>query len=134
VAGYFTADSRFEGYSGIVHGGIIATLLDSAMSHSLFKKGVRPLTGSLSIRYSCPIQVGTLVKLEGRIRKRMHKIFFLEAAAFINGENLAYAEGRYVRRGEVLGACAHEYNGGPKCRSMSMNAENAGKDLNSSKG
>jgi acyl-coenzyme A thioesterase PaaI-like protein len=108
VGGYFTADPRFEGYSGMVHGGIIATLLDSAMSHCLFKKGVMPLTGRLSIRYSCPIRVGTLVKLEGRLRKRVHKIFFLEAVAFVDGEKMAYAEGRYVRRGEVLEGCANE--------------------------
>jgi uncharacterized protein (TIGR00369 family) len=98
VVGYFTADPRFEGYSGIVHGGIIATLLDSAMSHCLFKKGIMALTGRLSIRYSCPIRVGTVVKLEGRIRKRVHKVFFLEAGAFVDGEKTAYAEGRYMLR------------------------------------
>jgi acyl-coenzyme A thioesterase PaaI-like protein len=102
VVGYFTADPRFEGYSGIVHGGIIATLLDSAMSHCLFKKGIMALTGRLSIRYSFPIRVGTVVKLESRIRKRVHKVFFLEAGAFVDGEKTAYAEGRYMLRGEVF--------------------------------
>jgi acyl-coenzyme A thioesterase PaaI-like protein len=101
VVGYFTTDPRFEGYPGIVHGGIIATLLDSAMSHCLFKKGIVALTGRLSIRYSFPIRVGTVVKLEGRIRKRVHKVFFLEAGAFVDGEKTAYAEGRYMLRGEV---------------------------------
>lgn len=98
VVGYFTADPRFEGYSGIVHGGIIATLLDSAMSHCLFKKGIMTLTGRLSIRYSRPILVGTVVKLEGRIRKRVHKVFFLEAEASVDGEKTAYAEARYMLR------------------------------------
>jgi acyl-coenzyme A thioesterase PaaI-like protein len=102
VVGYFTADPRFEGYSGIVHGGIIATLLDSAMSHCLFKKGIMAITGRLSIRYSFPIRVGTVVKLESRIRKRVHKVFFLEAGAFVDGEKTAYAEGRYMLRGEVF--------------------------------
>jgi acyl-coenzyme A thioesterase PaaI-like protein len=99
VVGYFTADPRLEGYPGIVHVGIIATLLDSAMSHCLFKKGIMPLTGRLSIRYSCPIRVGTVVKLEGRIRKKAHKVFFLEAKAFVDGEKAASAEGRYMLRG-----------------------------------
>jgi uncharacterized protein (TIGR00369 family) len=98
VVGYFTADPRFEGYSGIVHGGIVATLLDSAMSHCLFKKGIIAVTGRLSIRYSRPIRVGTVVKLEGRIKKRVHKVFFLEAEAFVDAEKTAYAEARYMSR------------------------------------
>jgi len=106
--GYFTADPKFEGYSGMVHGGIIATLLDSAMTHCLLKKGISALTGRLSIRYSCPIRVGTVVKLEGRIRKRVHKVFFLEARAFVDGGKTAYAEGRYMLRGEVFLEYAYE--------------------------
>ena len=38
VFGKFLADPKFEGYSGIIHGGIIATLLDSAMTHCLLMK------------------------------------------------------------------------------------------------
>jgi len=98
VMGYFTADPRFEGYSGIVHGGIIATLLDSAMSHCLFKKGIMALTGRLSIRYSFPIRVGTVVKLEARIMKRLHKVFFLQAKAFVEEKRAACAEASYMLR------------------------------------
>ena len=96
VSGYFVADEKFEGYSGIVHGGILATLLDSAMAHCLFKKGILALTGRLSIRYSFPVRIGRLVKLEARIVKRSHKIFFLEAEAFVEGKKTAHAEGRYM--------------------------------------
>ena len=39
VFGDFLADTKFESYSGIVHGGIMATLLDSAITHCLFCKG-----------------------------------------------------------------------------------------------
>ena len=101
VMGYFTAAPRFEGYSGIVHGGIIATLLDSAMTHCLLKKGNFALTGRLSIRYFSPIRVGTVVKLEARVMKRSHKIFFLEGKAFVEGKKAAYAEAKYTLRGEV---------------------------------
>jgi len=98
VVGYFTADPKFEGYSGIVHGGIIATLLEAAMTHCLLKKGISALTGRLSIRYSSPIRVGTVVKLEARIIKRSHKIFFLEGQAIVEGKKMAYAEAKYVLR------------------------------------
>jgi len=98
VVGYFTADPKFEGYSGMVHGGIIATLLDSAMTHCLLKKGIFALTGRLSIRYSSPIRVGTVVKLEARVMKRLHKLFFLQAKAFVEEKKAACAEASYMLR------------------------------------
>ena len=35
----FTPDIRFEGYGGMVHGGIIATVLDEVMAWSLYRIG-----------------------------------------------------------------------------------------------
>jgi len=98
VVGYFAADPKFEGYSGMVHGGIIATLLDSAMTHCLMKKGLFTLTGRLSIRYSFPIRVGTVVKLEAKVLKRLHKVFFLQAKVFVEKKKAACAEACYVLR------------------------------------
>jgi acyl-coenzyme A thioesterase PaaI-like protein len=62
VFGNFFADPKFEGYSGIIHGGIVATLLDSAMTHCLLMEDIPGLTGRLSVKYSAPIRTGTVVK------------------------------------------------------------------------
>lgn len=35
----FTPDVRFEGYGGLVHGGIISTVLDEVMAWSLYRTG-----------------------------------------------------------------------------------------------
>ncbi|MDI7260991.1 MAG: PaaI family thioesterase, partial [Thermodesulfobacteriota bacterium] len=67
VFGNFFADPKFEGYSGIIHGGIVATLLDSAMTHCLLMKDIPALTGRLSVKYSTPIQTGAAVRLEAKI-------------------------------------------------------------------
>jgi acyl-coenzyme A thioesterase PaaI-like protein len=67
VFGNFFADPKYEGCSGIIHGGIIAMLLDSAMTHCLLMKDIPAFTGRLSVKYSIPIQTGTVVKLEARI-------------------------------------------------------------------
>ena len=97
VWGDFFADPKFEGYSGIVHGGIIATMLDSAMTHCLLMQGIPALTGRLLIRYSVPIRTGTVVRLEARIVKKSHKIFILDGNAFVDGKKAASAEARYMR-------------------------------------
>jgi acyl-coenzyme A thioesterase PaaI-like protein len=97
VSGDFFADQKFEGYSGIVHGGIIATLLDSAMTHCLLMRDIPALTGRLSIKYSTPIRTGTVVKLEAKIVKKSHKIFTLEGKAYVDGKKAASAVAKYMR-------------------------------------
>lgn len=95
VFGNFFADPKYEGYSGIIHGGIIATLLDSAMTHCLLMKDIPALTGRLSIKYSTPIRTGTVVKLEARIVDQLHEMFILEGKALVDGKRVASAEAKY---------------------------------------
>jgi len=96
VFGSFFAHPKFEGYSGIVHGGIIATLLDSAMTHCLLMKEVPAFTGRLSIKYSTPIRTGTVVKLEARVVGQRHEMFILEGKASVDGKKVASAEAKYM--------------------------------------
>jgi len=95
VFGDFFADPKFEGYSGIIHGGIVATLLDSAMTHCLLMENIPALTGRLSIKYSTPIRTGTAVKLEARIVDQFHEMFILEGKALVDGKRVASAEAKY---------------------------------------
>jgi len=95
IFGNFFADPKFEGYSGIIHGGIVATLLDSAMTHCLLMKDIPALTGRLSIKYSIPIRTGTVVKLEARIVDQIHEMFILEGKALVDGKRVASAEAKY---------------------------------------
>ena len=95
VFGNFFADPKFEGYLGIIHGGIIATLLDSAMTHCLLMKDIPALTGRLSIKYSTPIRTGTVVKLEARIVDQFHEMFILQGKAWVDGKRVASAEAKY---------------------------------------
>jgi acyl-coenzyme A thioesterase PaaI-like protein len=97
IFGNFFADPKFEGYSGIIHGGIVATLLDSAMTHCLLMKDIPALTGRLSIKYSTPIRTGTVVKLEARIVDQFHEMFILEGKALVDGNKVASAEAKYMR-------------------------------------
>jgi acyl-coenzyme A thioesterase PaaI-like protein len=95
IFGNFFADPKFESYSGIIHGGIVATLLDSAMTHCLLMKDIPALTGRLSVKYSIPIRTGTVVKLEARIVDQFHEMFILEGKALVDGKRVASAEAKY---------------------------------------
>jgi acyl-coenzyme A thioesterase PaaI-like protein len=97
VWGDFFAHPKFEGYSGILHGGIIATLLDSAMTNCLLMAKIPALTGRLSIKYSVPICTGLVVRLEAKILDKFHGVFLLEGKAFVKGNKVASAEAKYMR-------------------------------------
>jgi uncharacterized protein (TIGR00369 family) len=96
----FIADPKFEGYSGLVHGGIIATLLDSAMTHCLLYKGIFAITGRLSVRYLSPIPIGSVIQLKAQMVKMAHRIFFMEGQAFVGGKQAARAESKFKLAGE----------------------------------
>lgn len=69
VTAAITVPSHYQGYPGIVHGGIIATMLDEVASRTIFRG--TPLrivvTARLSIRYRKPVPVETPLTLIGRI-------------------------------------------------------------------
>jgi acyl-coenzyme A thioesterase PaaI-like protein len=45
-------NQRFQSYEGVIHGGILATILDSAMLHCLHSQfGHNPITCRLDLRY-----------------------------------------------------------------------------------
>jgi len=99
VYGHFLVTPKFQGYSGVLHGGITATLLDSAMIHCLLTQNISALTGKLSIRYHFPIRTGDIVKLEARILDQYHTMFIIEGKASVDGKLVASAEAKYVKPG-----------------------------------
>ena len=47
----FTASATFQGWDGVVHGGIISTLLDEAMAKLSYELGYNTVTASLEVRF-----------------------------------------------------------------------------------
>jgi acyl-coenzyme A thioesterase PaaI-like protein len=69
VVAEYTVPVHFQGYPGVVHGGIIATMLDEVTSRTIFK-GNPPryvVTARLSIRYRKPVPVEVKLRLTGRV-------------------------------------------------------------------
>jgi len=68
VVSDFQVPAHFQGYPGIVHGGVIAAMLDEVAGRA-FMVGDPPrflVTAKLSIRYRRPVPVATLLRLVGR--------------------------------------------------------------------
>jgi acyl-coenzyme A thioesterase PaaI-like protein len=93
-----TMDARFEGWAGITHGGILATVLDEVMAWSLVAEDNWGLTARLAVDFKQPVKVGQLIRAEGRITASRRRV--VRTAARVvdarNGALLATAEGTYV--------------------------------------
>jgi uncharacterized protein (TIGR00369 family) len=87
----------FEGPSGYLHGGIIATLLDETMSKSVRASGRIAVTSELKINYLRPVPSGAPIRLEGRVVRSEGRKHWTEAR-ILNGRGtpLARAEGLFV--------------------------------------
>jgi len=57
----------YQGYDGVVHGGIISTLLDEAMAKLSYELGYDAVTASLEVRFKKPALILEPLKIFGEI-------------------------------------------------------------------
>jgi uncharacterized protein (TIGR00369 family) len=63
-----TLDRQYEGWEGVIHGGIVSTLLDEVMSWAImYTKKVFLVTRKMDIKYVRPVLVGTPLTVAGRL-------------------------------------------------------------------
>ena len=91
----FTADDRYQGYPEIVHGGILASILDEVVGrvamigdHHRFM-----MTVNLKIQYRQPVLVNTelcaigkIIKMKGRIARAEGKIYLPDGSVGCEAE------------------------------------------------
>ena len=71
------ADERHLNGHGTVHGGAIATLVDTAMGMAVHRDDTAPVTIEMNVTYLEPGQRGRL-RAEARVRKRGKRIMIAE--------------------------------------------------------
>jgi acyl-coenzyme A thioesterase PaaI-like protein len=97
-----TLTSRYEGWEGVIHGGIVSTILDEIMGWSLVARDSWGKTARLSVRFHQPVTVGRRIRAEGWITGERRRIQttagrLLDADT---GEELATAKATYVAETE----------------------------------
>ena len=91
------AIEQFEGYKGIYHGGIIATLLDEAMVKAILATRHYAVTAEITVRFLQPLRTGTRFRCVGRIVEHKGRLFHTTAEAIgENGTVYARAEARFL--------------------------------------
>ena len=87
-----------QGYTGLVHGGIISLILDAAMTNCLFQRGVSAFTAQMSLRFREPLQVGRSAVVSARIIRETGKAFVVEGNVFQDNRLKAKGEGIFMRK------------------------------------
>ncbi len=96
VQATFQPDHAYEGYAGILHGGVIATLLDAAMTNCLFAHGRCGLTAELNVRFRHPVRTGRRTIIRAWVERDAAPLFVLRAEASQDGQRRATATGKFL--------------------------------------
>ena len=88
---------NYEGPPGYLHGGIIATLLDEAMSKANRAQGVTAMTRQMQIEYLKPVPSGSPIRIEGRVTRSEGRKHWTTAQILnADGIVLAQASGLFI--------------------------------------
>ncbi|MBW1773704.1 MAG: PaaI family thioesterase [Deltaproteobacteria bacterium] len=89
-----TLGKHHEGWDGVVHGGIISTLLDEIMSWTImYSQKVFLVTRHMNIKYVKPVLVGTPLKVMGKIVDVSKPPRFMGSAEIRDRENRLLVKG-----------------------------------------
>lgn len=80
VRAEFTPTEFYQGWSGIVHGGIITCLLDEAMAYAAVFSGVNCVTAKMQVRLKRLALVGEPLVITSSIIKKTKRLVETEAA------------------------------------------------------
>jgi uncharacterized protein (TIGR00369 family) len=95
----FIPTKTYQGYDGIVHGGILSALLDEAMAKLAFELGYNAVTAMLNVRFKNPAKVGERLVVRGEITGVNRKLVLAQAT--IHGESgrlIAEGNSKLVRK------------------------------------
>lgn len=86
----------YQGYPGIVQGGIVSTLLDSAMTNCLFGLGIEAVTARLNVKFRDPVRIGVPLRVSARLVRSEKRVHTLEASIEQSGLAKASATARFM--------------------------------------
>ena len=69
-----TLDTRFQGWDGIAHGGIICTILDEVMAWALVEHDMWGVTARMSVEFKKPVPIGRPIRGDGHVVSARRRI------------------------------------------------------------
>ncbi len=70
----FTPDKMHQGWPGLLHGGMVATLLDEVMSNVAYTTGKTCITAKMEVRQRAPVKIDETLVVTAWITRHRSKI------------------------------------------------------------
>ena len=100
ATGVFLPRKEHEGFEGIVHGGIIATVLDEAMVKLAWHCGIPAVSAELTVKFKAPAAPGEELSVNARIIGESKRLIETEAAVSRGPVVIGEAKGKLLRMKE----------------------------------
>jgi uncharacterized protein (TIGR00369 family) len=99
----FVANPTYQGWDGLVHGGIISTLLDEAMAKLVYELGYQAVTASLEVRFKKPAPILKPLLVYGEITEVSKRLIRAKAhIAEENGTVLATGISTFLKQPQII--------------------------------
>ncbi len=92
----FTPQELYQGWNSIVHGGILFTILDEAMSYALIFNGIlNYVTAKAEVRFRNPGRIGEPMAIVGKVDKHARNLWWTSG-------NITRADGTVIAESNGL--------------------------------
>jgi acyl-coenzyme A thioesterase PaaI-like protein len=75
----YLVPERFQSWSGMAHGGVVALMLDEAVGWAAWHAGHPGVTGRLQVAYRRPLKLRETVKIVGRVERIRRTLVYCNA-------------------------------------------------------
>lgn len=101
VSSRFIPGTWHEGWQGLVHGGILAAVLDEAMAYTLFFRSQQGVTAKMEVRYRAAVGPADILDVEAWVTRDTRRLVSTEARISRGDEIVAEAAGTYLKQAMI---------------------------------
>jgi len=94
----FDPEPHHQGYPGVMHGGLVATILDEAMGWAVYGQGIWAMTARMQVRFRRSVPLAQRLRVSARVTNRRQRLVEVRAELRDgSGSLLAEGEGAFLR-------------------------------------
>ncbi len=95
----WTPRREHQGFKDLVHGGLVATVLDEVMIRLIYDMGIKAVTAGMETKLLRPLRAGHAYRFEGWLARDRGRAVMTEAEALdvVTGERVAWGKATCLR-------------------------------------
>ena len=92
----WTPSREYQGWSGVLHGGIITTLLDEAMAYATGGIADGAATAGIEVSFRKPVNTEQEISVTARMENKKGRLILMSAVLVQGDEEKARAEAKFI--------------------------------------